>query len=531
LFLARVGLVACLLAASAILRLHGVVKNGIIGSDTFQYWDIALLWKSHHYVLNNDTREFHQFFRPIFYALNLLSLHLFGVRDYSLRALIGIADVINVGLVVLVGWVFFHNFVLAILVAVCYATTPSAILLSQIELPHTYSVTFVLLMFLAWLLVHRKGNCTGGRPYRLIAASGLFGGCAAATHGSTTFLAPPMVMLLVLNAFFSSSTPVKHRTLHAIREAAAFTAGFAVPYIFGGALVGYVYMSRALFSEATIRSPGDINRLRLLWTYLSEGPRASMSPCVAYLAWAGAALILRQGLRSRRLDLVFWSPLLILLGYSVLFSLVFGNVFYPRLYLPLDIFLLLVVFTLPRTIGAMWGTIAGAASSLAVTSTVVFYTFTPQLPDIMRLFRGQSKGTVRAVYDAIGDRVGEHARLLVAPYVQWVHRPSFKVPVYFGDTMRYLLECREGTLDHFVTEEQVRYIFISKEIDATISAHPVGRYAKIGACTGMTATRYEMKTDIAEVQSYLTKHRARQMSIDAMYGELYELSEGGASYG
>ncbi|RMD86082.1 MAG: hypothetical protein D6808_04065, partial [Candidatus Dadabacteria bacterium] len=63
---------------SAFVRLHGVTENGIIGSDTFQYWDIALMWKEGHLVLNNDLNEYRQYFRPGFYLLNLISLYLFG---------------------------------------------------------------------------------------------------------------------------------------------------------------------------------------------------------------------------------------------------------------------------------------------------------------------------------------------------------------------------------------------------------------------------------------------------------------------
>lgn len=515
--------VIMLASISCYVRMAGVTQNGILGSDTFQYLDIAYMWDRGEFVLNNDLKEYRQYFRPTFYALNALALNLFGANDYSLRVLLGLAETLNVLLVLLLGLKILKSNWAALGLAVLYCCTPSTIFLSQIELPHTYTVTFTLLAFLS-LVSSYKENQNGVFDLKLLSLAGLFAGFSATTHGSTAFFGPGYVLLIAAGCKMNSLS-LKEWFRSTLGYCAIFTTLFFVPYVIFGAIVGFEYAARAILSESRIRGTEVLNSWELFRTYISDGPRLSISKAIMYSFWISTAYHLVVMLPKRRVELFSSGALLILGLFISLFSFVFQSVFYPRLFLPLNFFVLLVVVSAFLDLLRRFNPLLKVVVFYVGVGALSYVTIEPALAEVIAKYRGESMGGPRFAYNVLRDRISNDRRLLIAPYIQWVHRPTFKAPVYFTDKVSYLIECREGDVEKFLLQNKIKYIFVTKDLDQNILTSTQDRYSKIGTCWGMSKSEYTIEADQHRISTLLGKLQAKTIISSEEYGTIYEIPE------
>lgn len=516
-------LIGLLLLATSWVVFHGLKSNGIVGSDVYQYWDIALMWNDGQYVLNNDVHEYRQFFRPTYYFMNMLSVQAFGLHDYSLRLTIGAFSVISVLLVFFIGYYFFRrNFVMGFTIATVFAFIPSNLLLAQTELPHTQSATFILGMYLCYLLSQQFAKANEVFSKKWLLASGLLGGLAATTHGSTTFFGPIMVALIGLTLLFNKAIAGREKWKQIFVHAGVFTFGFAIPYIIWGAVVGYRYMIKAVRSESTIRYDTGLEVHTLFLKFMTDGPKESVSPVMLYPFWGSLIYFAWVAIRKQA-SVLFTSASLVVLFFALLYSVAFQNLFFVRLYLPLNLFVVLSVFAALYHFFSRFQEKAAPYLVAACMFPAGYFTFDSQVRNVEVYYRGERKGAVRATYDAIGNQVTATERLLVTPYIQYLHRPQFRAKVYFDQNASYLMECEQGTLADFVRNNQIKYVLISKEIDTRIPESKDTLYKNLGICTGNARPNYSVENDITVIQTYLKEAGATPLQLDPKEGELYRL--------
>jgi len=354
--------------------------------------------------------------------------------------------------------------------------------------------------------------------------SGISCGLAATTHGSTTFFAPIVVLIIFLEYWLKSQQTYFKRFKRFFASAAIFSVGFFISYAIFGALVGYSYAFQAIMSESTIRGSEDLNRLTLLSKYLFEGPKRSVSLIALYAFWIAVLFHIGQFLKDREWKLVKHSSLILFIGFCLLFSIVFQSVFYPRIFLPLNILILITILSAIQQVFRylpIWKSRIFAAICMLF---IAYLTFQSGYEDILSHYRGSVVGGPRAAQNVLKGRVSRDNRLLVAPYIQRVHRPQFKHQLYFGENVSYLVECKNGSLGEFIRNNKIKFVFISEGLDATIPASTQERYSQIGICTGMNKSNYKVTKDIKRIHKFLKKNGALLLESIPKYGEVYELN-------
>lgn len=526
LLVVKFGILLFLFVASWHIRMNSVEENGIRGADTFQYLDISSEWIKGNFVMNDNPKEYTQYYRPLFYSLNVLSFKIFGYNDYAMRSLIGVFESLNGLLCLAIGWIFFQSFWWALLLFVLYLGTSSTIFMSQIELPHTYSVTFVLCMFLAFLVADSHSINKKKISLSWLFISGLFGGCAANIHGSTTFLGPAMVLVLALSVFSRENlNSRKDQWREFIKLAFVFTTGFFLVYLIFGAIVGYAEMVHAIRSEKHIRTGSELGSFTLFLTFLTEGPAVSLGEVWRYL-FAPALILNFWMFYRKKFSLKQVSPAILISTSLILFSITFKNVFYPRLFLPFNVFAYLIIL-LPavelfrRSIGLR--KLATASAAIALVAYAGYSEYLRHEGTLWSFYHGKEKGGPRAVYDVIGEKVDESSRLLVAPYLQYYHRLQFKAPTYFGKNAIYLMDCKDMSLVEYVKEKKIKFIFLSKDVDKRMLNSEA--FPNLGSCTEGSSADFSNEADVAFIIKTLQENGAKLIASFEVYGDLYEFPE------
>jgi hypothetical protein len=517
------GLVLALLAASLYFRTAGLTENGIRGSDTFQYWEIAWMWLEGRPVLNNDPHDSLQYYRPVFYALNALSLKLFGPHDWAIRAVVALFETVNGALIALILALIFSNWALIVGGVALYVTSPLAFQVSQTELPHTQSSTFVLAgLFFLLTWIHRPSR---GR----LLLSGACVGLAALVHGSVIFFAPAYVLVILLHRL--PLAPKKKELLLVAREIAFFSAAFFLVYFAPGLVVGWRELFAAVRSEAGIRTDDKPSVLALMGSYTTEGPREALSLPVAALFWLGSLLLAAKllGLRgkswSSRRESLAWVPFVILAFFTLNFSLVFKNVFHLRLFLPLvPLVIVVALYALERA--ALRIPRVRPAAAIAVAALALCVSNVWAKPRTLQAYyKGEMKGAARATYDVLAAKVGPQARLLALPALNFSYRFPFSARVYFGENVSYFFTCREAELDEWTRREKIRYVVLSGPDGLNRGLQPAwekrvtsGEVCRIGQSLPSVERELEL------IRNWLRRRNAVLLSSSPHYGEIYDLA-------
>ncbi len=104
---------------TAYLRLVNITRVGLIGSDVFQYWEVAQRWTQLDFTLDG-------YYRPVAYLLNAFSFLLFGPKDYSIGLLNSLLDLINIYLIYNIGLQITGKRTLGLSAVIFYAFLPAA---------------------------------------------------------------------------------------------------------------------------------------------------------------------------------------------------------------------------------------------------------------------------------------------------------------------------------------------------------------------------------------------------------------------
>jgi hypothetical protein len=503
-------------ALTTFFRFNGITENGVIGSDTFQYWNIAWMWNQSQFVLNDSTNEPDLYFRPLFYFLNMMSLRIFGPNDYSLRALIGIFETANVFLVFLLTRIYFRNWLLSTTTSICYALTGTVLISAMRELTHTYTVTFVLLMLIFLILALDETRPAKRRWF--FVASGISLGSAFIIHGTAAFWGPSIVFFLIL---------MKHKNyLHKAAEITAFGCGTVLPIFISAGLIGFGTAYQALLFEINIRAETNLSPLTLFLKWLEYGPKESFSTLTSVGFWICVVVALTNWLRQK-INIRWIMPTILFLTYIFCYSFVFKNVYLNRLFLPLNILVLLTVFSTTAFLLCRLTVRKQIMGLLTVATLITGTSIAGNLDLLMSYYNGKQKGPVRAVFDQLGSRTSPDSKVLVAPSVYPLGKRHFDMPLYFKNRSVYLVDCHSEPIESYLNGSQVKYVYIANESIWSLKHvdHPF--FTHIGGCFKSRLQPYDPYRERQLLVDFLNNHKGvkRLVGIESEYGEIYELTD------
>jgi len=478
----------------ASLRLAGLDRIGLKGSDNTSYTNIARHWSEGDRVLAiGDT---HTMYRPVAYVVYATAIRLFGYNDVSIKAVNASLDTINILLVFLLAFILSRRDAWAAAsAAAIYSLLPFTILISRSELTHTLSTSMLLvasiLLSLSWF--------TEGRAARLVFAllSGIATGLGALTHEELIFTATAPALFLLL-ATRNRNSGVRSNLIEATKWAGS--------YLLGVFLVA-LGMLQTHQTDAQVRATEVIGRrivqdqyLRFVERPLKFGWNALTGSSSTILACLVIVLVLvlitrflirsKKGWSGWRLPRIPIEDLPILTVATHLLVYAFFFTYYAvRLFLPLIplVIIWLVVRSAPL-VARYFGGHASRGFLVVLTITVVladlgnihtfrssmashFETWTPfSLTRDLKLGAGWSTLRTeltkmtwnRRRFEELGSVVNEDSRLLVgaSTYHPFPGRRSLQIGYYFGDNAVHLFD-HDEPLDELIEEKKIEFVLFT----------------------------------------------------------------------
>ncbi len=453
------------LAILAYRIFHGITLVGIGGVDTFQYVQQAAdLVHGNPHVEETRLSD---------YALNYLAMKMLGVNDYALRGFIGAAALANVAMLFFIALRITKSALVGLAAAVTYAFNPAVVSYAMVELPHTYSATFVLAAVVAWLPT-RSAHVSGRLQLLCSGLAGCFLALAVLTHEDQIFLAAMFGLLIGFSGLYEHPLgwPVRLRQAVAPLScfAIGFAAGVAVPMLITGigpmALAHRIPVRSSDIVQTTAQAGGHFfsDTAPRIFTGVSELMQSGLDQLaiVALFAVPFALAIFR----SKRLTTVLLLEVA-LLGYFLLFFIMQAfletNSDYARVFVPLLGPGILVTFCGGYLIAKSLlekTTIRFPAVVLGLL-TVGFCAYAVA-PYHIKKFRAPTVSASRQLYDALSGKVGAGGRLLL-PTCFGLDAPWWGPgsPVYFGDNAVSPLVHELKPLDAFIAEHSIRYVLVA----------------------------------------------------------------------
>ena len=449
----------------------GITMVGMSGVDTFEYWKYAK-------ELIEGRADF-IFDRLSFYALNMLALETLGINDYAIRAFIGAAQIANLALVYLLALRISRNPLVALSAAALYALNPVIISYAATELPHIYSVTFVLLAAHCAVWAIADGSPAG---IRLIAAAaaGFFAAGAFLTHEDLILLAVGLgcaLVLIVPNRGLSVSR-VTGSTVVGTAFAGGFFSGLLWPMLVTGVgpskLIADFFAVRAMMDANTLLRTGGA-------VFLTTAPRIFQNlaefigqPLFAVTLFVMVAAPLFQlWRRSERLrePLALEAMAVSHIALLVCIGRVYLEGSYNRVFLPavalLLVFSLCSGYALARF--ALTHVMTGRNAQAVTTMLCVMVAAATLLAYQPQVYAAPPLSPHRKVYDAVKDLVTVKGKLLLpacfAPaedfslQVDWVGIGS---EVYLGPNAVSVYLARElEPFEKLIGEHSIRFVLVA----------------------------------------------------------------------
>ncbi len=468
---------ASLLFAGAYYRFHLITTEGIHEGDTVGYYTLAKRWAS------GNRTDFlgDQFYRPVVYFINELTLRWVGDNDYSIKTVNGAFDVANILLILLIARHLTGSLLPGLAAGLLYALLPYEIEMCRSGMPHTISGTFVLLSV---YLFRPRSHIHPPHVLRLVydAAAGFALGLAMNTHAELGFLGFGFVACQAIQVF-SSRYGARAFAWFALR-AAVITLATLAPYGIGIYVFGYEKVHQVLSNEIGLsafsptyveeaprfRVPIDVLSVSSFYTY---GARGWIPAFVAIppLAW-----LLHRIFAHNRRPFTAYTPWLLVVAYMLLFPLIIGafDRTHARIFLPLFPLALIGAACALFHLGGSRPRFRSALL-LTVGAGVVLW-FGPNAAGGEGYFKNKDlfrPSIYRSAYNVLGGRVNSTNRLLIMPSTAY-RDSGFRLPLYFGDNVEYLANqprsepYTSSLLTRISNEKNFSYFLMSGQIDLRI---------------------------------------------------------------
>lgn len=532
------GLLAGILALAGCLRFFMLSEIGIWGSDTLYYLTVARGW--------TDAPEG---YRQVILGLYALVLRLGGESDWSIKALNVSLDVCNVLLAFWIARRISGRDRVALVTALSYALLPRAIVYARSELFHTAATSFLLISVA--FLIGSLTTAAGTRRWALLALSGLFIGLGYGVHIDLMPFVPGMVACVLLGALDGSRErlrPLRHRVAAALAHGGAFLASAVsvmLPLGVWHTVVGFAArLGRQQAASAGGGAGGSLASIpypELFHNMVEFNSSAPTAFVFFALAIAAVARVLwlrvlpgdgRRPGSHPALGLAGFAPAIVVFSHLLLYP---HTIWYldPRHFLAAMPLVLTSLFVwmdqgmalLPGSparravlyVCAALALIGVNASSLPAPMEMrakirrehrLLYRLAhpPTVPDDpWEIFQPAKYpiSTYRVVYEFLKDRVDEHNRLLVAPYVissTGGTRRGFRQ--YFGDDAVYIEDCT-GSLEAFIDEQRIRYLVFARFNLKALERTPT--------CWGLDERSYSVDAEAERFRAFVIEHGYRRL--------------------
>lgn len=504
-----------IIAFAAYVRFVGLTREGMIGSDVFQYWQIAKWWTEGNFTLDG-------FYRPFIYLLFSLWMKIFGEYDYTLSVFNAGMDLINIFLIFIITKHISKKNYLALSAALVYATLPGIIHYSRISLVHIPSATFVLLSTLVFLKFLDTNRELQKKLFSFL--TGLLVSLTAHIHPDLAFLAPVYLIYIVI---YSLNQKVRYGgfiTLKSLKFILLFLVGFSVPYIIGIAYYGLFMFLNTMLRERTDGAVG-ISPLQLWWQIIYSGIKTHTYSTLPLLFFGSIFIAIYQRLAGFKSDLKDYLTSALVLGYSLVGTLVLTR-YIERLFIPIiPLVLISIAVWCVKLFSGKWSFVN---HSLMVIGTIffVYLNISAFFPSLQKYQSGY-QSIYREAFDILKDRVNENDKILITPYIFYSHRKAFQAPFYFGQNARYIIEYPyDGRyLQDLIDEYNFSYVYIAKEeldtriIDQSRREIPIDFY---GLRLNNWENGYSVERELEIINNYLRVTKAKKI-FESEHGIIYQL--------
>ena len=473
---------AAVLAYAAFFRFAGISERGVIDTvDCWKYLVAGKQWSEGDCAwMNRGWNEPDGFYRPAIHVLHALTIRLLGYNDFSIKIVNCSLDLASMALIYMILVSLTRSRWIGILTVILYAFLPKAVEIAWCEMPHTPPLFLILVATILYLHSEAETRRLRGR-LSLLFLSGCCIGLCAQMHPDLALVAPGYVATILLVAV--SRNRLGQAGVRFGLGAAAFTVGFAFPYLVGLVCFGptevvgvirheFVHQT-GIYAVKTGHTDFILRALQVL--YNSVFGLFQERLVVLYLFGAALLLALTRPRFGARYDpLGYLAPILVLC-YAVGYAVGIGE--FParldRVFMPL-VPLLLIATT-------YWFYVAGRALSGRLAGpllTVLFLWLAWHNPHMTPSMVGTGRFAPereRIVYNAMKDRIDEQNRLLISPLVTllspgsgWGGPWGLANDIYFGsnalyigDVPDFLLPYRIESLDKAWRENHVKYFMLA----------------------------------------------------------------------
>lgn len=521
-----VGTVGVVVAA-AFVRFDGITRIGITRGDSFGYLHEAKLWA----FGGKPTLGEGLFYRPGAYLPFGLALRIGGYNDYSIKVLNASADILNVMLIIAIGYLLTRKILFGLCAAVVYAFLPAPIYFARSEYVHTLSTSYVLIGCLLFVcaMTEEIGRRREWLRRVLVAGAGGLTGTAASTHADLALIAPGYVACLLGAAKSGATWRNAGRTFFA--DAGAFSLGFLVPYIAGmvafspGTVLSVLREEYSLGMRHVRSDSGTMPKALLVLTLLRHGlglvfGKHWFMPILIVLT---PVVMSSRVFKGKSDSVSAFVPPALVASYVILFALALPS-FGPnhgRLFLPVAP--LVILGCLYWAYRGLDGLGKGRAPIFVALALVLVW----QHPRTTAGERNVPQ-PYRAVWDVLKGRVGPEQRLLIAPAAAYWSDAGFRHELYFGPDAEYLVELPlEGeysvdALARIVREGRFAYLFVSNDIEPRIGDEDLPLSAANKSWLRNEQIAYNVESDLSTIQSFLTRYDAKLIASTS-WGPVYAL--------
>lgn len=486
-------LLAAAILSGVFLRFYKLSEQGLAGSDTIYYTNIAKSWSDGDITYQLSVKKFT--YRPVVFFFFATAIKVLGYQDDSIKKAMAAADTANVLLIFLICYLLSRGSLYSSLsCATVYALSPWAVHYARIELGHTLSAFLVLLSFLFFVLHHQALDLP--KRYSWLALSGVFTGLAALTHEELILIAGGYLTYLLVEQALSA----ERRSWRPLILKAGLLVTSVLLVCHRMILLAWSQAMR--LTTASGESPGTerlaayLGRLaRFGWNFIT----GNSSPAVGYLLLVAIlSLALRAAWKiwkSRNartaeppVDLL---AIAVLTVYLAFFAFFFTKTF-PRIFVPLFPLVLITITLGYSRILSEWlsPNLSQVGVSCILLVTLLFnlnhygeyrgrkgdYQYNSDLWAPYALYSNldlsaawsfllaedYSTSWNRLLYDALKEKVREDAKLLVTPSIMYPYagRRALQVGFYFGDNAIYAIDHREP-LSELISRYDIRYVLFT----------------------------------------------------------------------
>jgi hypothetical protein len=542
--------VLAVLALAIWLRFRQITSIGMSGSDNFWYWTVGRMWSDG--IMCFQVTEGLAFFRPVTFALDAAAFVLFGEHDWTIKALNASLDVLSVAMIILVASKLLGDRWLGLAIGLLCAINPALIRMARMELVHTQSLFFLVLLYFALLAL--LGRPRGPRPLpkdcAMSFAAGLLIACAGATHEDLLWAAPGVFLTLVVSPWVIPGSGYRWR--RSVARGALFSIG-VVSIILSFSLVLGLERIKFMFFRVK-RAVTNVKRLedssfggRL--EDLCDTMEVTVGPAAPYVFAVGAiALVVlwilvatNRARQHRSLLLVLTAGHAAVVSYILTFSILLPDrpmeMNAGRLLLPVLTFLLpaawAAIFLLARLLFASRPILPLAAGISFLSIWGIPLTAPEPIESSLEPHR---PSRLRWIHNNVVHASAEPVSVLICPTYAASNRPGLEEQVYFGHNevlyLRMVMHDHPDLSFHeILRQEEIRYVILQRAINRPPKIRQTVLSDRI--LLEKLPNPKRLLFDMSPAQRRLERTRIREHIVDlgaqrvatGIYGEIFKLPD------